>query len=65
MLVLNICLIVMLHMIFIFSLFGQMSPPEYHNVIPRQNLTDAQKNAILKSLAQYELHYDSNVSMIK
>jgi hypothetical protein len=55
----------MLHMIFIFSLFGQMSPPEYHNVIPRQNLTDAQKNAILKSLAQYELHYDSNVSMIK
>ncbi len=55
----------MLHMIFIYSLLGQITPPKYHNVIPRQNLTDAQKNAILRSLAQYESEYDANVSMIK
>jgi hypothetical protein len=51
---------------FIYLLLGQISPPEYHNVIPRQkNLTDAEKKAILKSLAQYESEYDANVSMIK
>ncbi len=52
-------------MIFIYLLFGQITPPEYHNIIPRQNLTGAQKKAILISLAQYESEYDANVSMIK
>ncbi len=52
-------------MIFIYLLLGQITPPEYHNIIPRQNLTDAQKKAILQSLAQYESEYDANVSMIK
>jgi hypothetical protein len=63
--VLNMYLIIMLHMIFIYLLLGQITPPEYHNIIPRQNLTDAQKKAILQSLAQYESEYDANVSMIK
>ncbi len=58
-------LIIVINMIFIYLLLGQISPPQYHNVIPRQNLTDAQKKAILKSLAQYESEYDANVSMIK
>jgi hypothetical protein len=61
----KIYFITALHVIFVYSLLGQMIPPQWHNVIPRQNLTQEQKNAILQSLAQYESAYDANVSMIK
>jgi hypothetical protein len=64
--VLNMYLIIMVNMIFIYLLLGQITPPEYHNVIPRQkNLTDDEKKVILNSIAQYESEYDRNVSMIK
>jgi len=56
---------VLFNAIFIYSLLGQITPPVWHNVIPRQNLTQEQKNVILQSLAQYESEYDANVSMIK
>ena len=52
-------------MSFVYSLLGQTTPPQWHNVIPRQNLTQEQKDAILLSLTQYESEYDANVSMIK
>ncbi len=62
----KIYFIAVLQVIFIYSLLGQIAPPVWHNVIPRQqNLTQEQKNAILQSLAQYESEYDANVSMIK
>ena len=57
--------IILLQMSFIYSLLGQATPPQWHNVIPRQNLTQEQKNKILLSLTQYEGEYDANASMIK
>ncbi|CAF0947467.1 unnamed protein product [Adineta ricciae] len=50
------------------QLFGQVATnnsPQYHSVIPRNNLTSAQKNDIFKSLAKYESQYNANESMIK
>ena len=53
---------------FIGSYFGQVasnSPPRFHEVIPRQQLSPTQKTEILKSLAKYEVQYNGNESMIK
>lgn len=63
--ILKLLLITLLQASFIYSLLGQMVPPQWHDVIPRQNLTQEQKNAICQSLARYESQYDANASMIK